>query len=316
MGRPMRATDESSDETSNRFGWLAMHRTPIRAAGFIVAIIAIVTAATTADWSWLAAFVDSMHSSSVTYITPVGQRQEFKLEDGSRITLNTDSRVNVHFDGRHRDVAILSGEVSFDVVHDSVRPFRACANGHLLTDLGTQFNVLLASVGTTVTVRHGDVQLTGSCSLDKDGNIKTPDKNAHSHEGVSAPEPPVLSGGDQIRLPEDGPGSPLQLRRLTRSQIDTTFAWQDGLLIFENTPLPQALEQINRYFPQRLEIVDPAIAQMKITGTYVDSRLGPILQGLQASHGIVVLPPDIDDPDPTVIRLGSAGIGQEPAHPH
>jgi len=58
-----------------------------------------------------------------TYVAEKGDRQTVTLADGSRIELNTESEVRVHFNRWQRSVEIIKGEAFFTVNHDAERPF-------------------------------------------------------------------------------------------------------------------------------------------------------------------------------------------------
>ena len=238
----------------------------------------------------------------VTYATPVGQSQAFELRDGTRVTLNTNTEIAVSFTHHFRDVQLLSGEALFDVIHDQERPFRVCSSGHLLTDVGTKFNALLSGATTTLTVKEGQVSVTGECSPGKHGELVVNRKETKARH-AEFPSQVMLFAGDQALLPAQSPDTVLDKHRLTPGELTRAFAWNDGLLIFDNVSLREALAQINRYFAQQLELADPSLANERIVGTYRSSTMNSILEALRESHGIVALPADPGDPDPRIIRL-------------
>jgi len=53
------------------------------------------------------------------YRTRVGERREWVLADGSRITLNTDSAIDVLFDSQQRLVHLRAGEILVQTVQDA-----------------------------------------------------------------------------------------------------------------------------------------------------------------------------------------------------
>jgi transmembrane sensor len=56
--------------------------------------------------------------------TKVGEQRSVLLADGSRVTLNTASRIEVRLQADQRVVQLLQGEALFEVAHDAQRPFR------------------------------------------------------------------------------------------------------------------------------------------------------------------------------------------------
>ena len=91
------------------------------------------------------------------YQTHFGEQRSILLEDGSRITLNTASRIDVRFDKGQRFVRLLEGEALFEVAHDATRPFDVQTGATVLRALGTQFDVEMGPNLTTVTVVEGRV---------------------------------------------------------------------------------------------------------------------------------------------------------------
>src|SRR5579859_277103 len=79
--------------------------------------------------------------SPPTFQTRVGEQRLVTLIDGSRVRLNTDSKLVVHFRGRERRVELVRGEAFFEAAHDASRPFVVEADGARVRALGTKFDV-------------------------------------------------------------------------------------------------------------------------------------------------------------------------------
>jgi transmembrane sensor len=271
-----------------------------RAAGAVMTVAVLLSAGAL---FWFA----QPHAPTVTtYATSIGQQQQFELDDGTRFTLDTNSKIAVMFDDRHRDIQLVAGEVFVDVVHNPRRPLRMCAAGHLLSDLGTQFNVRVSPTGTTVTVKQGEVEVSGRCKVGKSGEFfSTKEAMGGSETGFSKVSS-VLTSGEQATIMDHGKDMSLAKRKLTRSQMDNLLAWQDGLLIFDNTPIQEALDQMNRYFPQRMEIADPSLDKIRVSGMYNNSTMDSILRALEETYDIVPLPSDTPNPVIRLVRIKSA----------
>ena len=76
-----------------------------------------------------------------TFDTDVGQMTVVRLEDGSRLSLNTDSRVRVRFTKGERHVELIRGQAFFEVAHDTTRPFLVSSGSTEVRAVGTQFDV-------------------------------------------------------------------------------------------------------------------------------------------------------------------------------
>lgn len=82
-----------------------------------------------------------------------------RLEDGSEITLNANSKVQVTYYRKQRHVALLQGEAIFNVTKDTERPFVVDAGNARVKVLGTRFSVNKLSRLVRVSVDHGSVQV-------------------------------------------------------------------------------------------------------------------------------------------------------------
>lgn len=67
--------------------------------------------------------------AETSYETPADSRKTIELPDGGEIALNTSTRVLLSYRPRFREVTLLRGEASFEVIHDSKRPFRIFVSG-------------------------------------------------------------------------------------------------------------------------------------------------------------------------------------------
>ncbi|MBL8267407.1 FecR family protein, partial [Steroidobacter sp.] len=78
-----------------------------------------------------------------SYATLIGEQRTVRLDDGSRISLNSLSRIVVDYSSRQRLVRLEEGEAYFEVASNPRRPFVVVAGNREVT-----------AVGTTFTVRH------------------------------------------------------------------------------------------------------------------------------------------------------------------
>ncbi len=92
-------------------------------------------------------------------MTSLGEQRFFKLDDGSVLYLNTQSRVEVRYSRAARVVRLIEGEAMFTVEHDAARPFRVMAGPTVIQAVGTRFNVYRTRLSTTVSVVEGVVKI-------------------------------------------------------------------------------------------------------------------------------------------------------------
>lgn len=186
-----------------------------------------------------------MHSMAwdADYATGTGERRQIALADGSHITLNANSAVDVQLaaDGRH--IVLRKGEALFDVAPDPQRPFSVQAGAVQATALGTIYAVRREGDHVDVTVRRGRVAVT-------EGGDKV-----------------LLGVGEAVARGTNGLGNKVGV------DVDKALAWEQGRLVFELTPLAQVLEQVERYRPGLLIMRDKRLGELKVSGTFQLDKL-------------------------------------------
>jgi transmembrane sensor len=175
-------------------------------------------------------------------VTGRGQRQRFTLADGSVVDLNAETRLRVMFERSERRVALDEGEAIFDVVSDKSRPFTVAAGGRMVRVVGTQFDVRNRKGALSVTVARGKVEVRPSASADRIYAL-TPGQRLD----VSA------AGVEKARFVDP----------------EEAFSWRAGRLVYRDEPLSEVVADLNREFPEQIEIGDPELAAIPITGVIV-----------------------------------------------
>lgn len=166
------------------------------------------------------------------------------LSDGSRIWLDASSTVTVHsFTSSSRRLTLDSGRARFGVAHDQARPFSVNVGNETAIAVGTSFDVERLGDRILVTVTQGKV-LEKSLRLD-----------GASHAPVS------LVKGQQLVAMRGGKVS------VSRVDLDTVNAWQNGKIVFDDQPLDEAIEQLNRYLDKRISVA-PAVAKIRVSGVF------------------------------------------------
>lgn len=190
------------------------------------------------------------------YRTERGERLEVTLEDGSRLLLNTGSRVRVRMedDERHVELA-LGGELWVDVAPDASRPFVVVTDHGRARAVGTAFGVRAGEAGTEVAVTEGRVRVGSGTSPEAAAEIL-----------VSAGERSVVSKGVEALPPE-----PLDAGRL---------AWRDGRLVYDDVALGDLVADMNRYLPRRMTVADPELARMRVSGVFRITDQDTMLEAL------------------------------------
>jgi transmembrane sensor len=204
----------------------------------VAGIIAVVAGVT--GWHFL---------GTESYQTGIGEQRSVVLSDGSVVTLNTSSRIEVHITGKHRTVELLSGEALFQVAHDTARPFDVTAAKTTVRAVGTQFNIDRRPGATTVTVVEGRVTVfTGN--------------DADTAAGVGKTASLPVAAGEQLIV------APNTTLHAARANIATATAWTQRKLVFEHRPLGEVADEFNRYNRERIEIQSSQLRGQEITGVF------------------------------------------------
>jgi transmembrane sensor len=182
---------------------------------------------------------------NTSYETIVGGLEAIPLSDGSHMTLNSDSEVQVAVTAKERGVELNHGEAFFEVAKDPTRPFIVKAGHARIIAVGTQFSVRREGDQVDVVVIEGHVRVE------------------RDNQSTGAP-PALLAPGDVAR--SDGQGVLVQEKPLP--EAEAILSWRSGFLVFHETPLKEAVAQFNRYNTRKIIIDDPKVANLKIGGNF------------------------------------------------
>lgn len=214
----------------------------------------------------------------VVYETPIGGREHVVLGDGSRITLNTNTRVRVRLTAKERTAELERGEALFSVAHDPVRPFEVTSRGVIARAVGTEFSVRARENGLVETrVLEGAVAMS------------QPKRFLGVLYGRQAVRP-LLHAGDRALIDDDS----ALIERIGLKEIERGLLWRTGKIAFINETLAEAVAEFNRYTPRRLIIANPELAARRFGGQFETTDPDSFVQGLAATFGVraVVMPED------------------------
>ncbi len=186
------------------------------------------------------------------YATPRGQRATFQLRDGSRLILAAESRLRVPASyGRGAREVYLDGEALFEVVHDATRPFRVRAGHAVVEDIGTKFDVRAYTGDAAIAVAVAE----GSVALSRAGAPgATPSAPTDVAKGI------VLRRGELGTLDSEG-----TVTTASGAVTDAYLAWAEGRLRFVETPLPEVLRVVGRWYDLDIRLDGRALAARAVT---------------------------------------------------
>ena len=186
--------------------------------------------------------------------TAAGESRNLRLEDGSQVTLNTATAMNIHYSPSLRELQLLSGEILVETARDTqARPFVVHTREGSIRALGTRF-----------IVRSEDAQ-TRVCVLE------------HAVEVRTATHTPTLrvDAGQQVMFSQD------QLGGVQPASPDAD-AWTRGMLVVNNWRLDALIDELQRYRPGHLGC-QAEVAGLRISGAFHLSNIDTILENLSST---------------------------------
>lgn len=220
--------------------------------------------------------VASLYEAGVPdYSTRRGERLEVALPDGTAVTLNTETDLDVVFDGRYRRVQMLRGQAFFTVAKDPLRPFVVEAGGKQIVAIGTAFDVRLVNERLEVLLVEGRVAVEDVPDISSNPEIIEPaNLTANLRVQLNPGETLIATESEIVHTPAPNPERQLK--------------WRDGLIEFDNTTLAAAVEEFNRYSERTIRIDDPAVAQLPISGVFRTNSQRNFLDALTSVHPVSV----------------------------
>lgn len=199
-----------------------------------------------------------------SFATGIGATQQVQLADGTRMELNTNTRVHTDVTAARRTVTLDAGEAYFDVVHDAKRPFVVYAGNRRITDLGTKFSVFRDGDDVRVLVREGRVR------------VEMLDKAAMSAPVVAqAGHAVITKGGETLLLAKPD------------HDITNALSWRRGMLVFSQQTLAEAAEQFNRYNAKQIYVEGDA-RKIRIGGSFKADNVDVFALLLRRGFGLSV----------------------------
>ncbi|CAI3804576.1 hypothetical protein GLGCALEP_03660 [Pseudomonas sp. MM221] len=190
------------------------------------------------------------------FVTAIGERRAVVLDDGSELLLDSGSQVLVSWHLRSRNADLRSGQVLFDVSSALYRPFVVTAGSTHVQVLGTLFNVRrLDNDNVRVTLARGRIEVV-----------------EHTAQKV----PIVLLPGQQVDSVHG------HLMPVAKVEASKAMAWKDDRIVFEKTPLDEAVALLRLYRKAPIRLSDPSLAGVTVTGVF-DARNVDLLLDLLPS---------------------------------
>lgn len=220
------------------------------------------------------------------YSTDRGERRVVTLQDGSRLSLDAETRIEVKYSDHARRLRLLRGQARFDVAKNVGRPFSVRARDRTVVATGTAFNIDILEPKVKVTLIEGRVMV-----LETPGSPILPRRAP-----TKAQDAVELRPGQQLVAPDGAPQ-----RVMAAVDLDEATAWQRGKLMFDQEPLADAVAKVNRY-SSRTVTVDPGAASVPVSGVFEAGDTNGFLEAISGFLPVSV----VDGPNGVTIRATQA----------
>lgn len=194
--------------------------------------------------------------------TRIGERSSITLADGSIVTLNTDSAVRVAYTAKERRIVLERGQAFFEVARHQPQPFAVYAGSQRVVATGTAFDVRLDPLRTQVVLIEGEVHV---------GDQSAP-------RGAAV----ILHPGQKLLARGSGPPE------VSAADLDQATSWTTGRLIFRDTPLRDAVEEINRYSDRKIVLADPEAGALPVSGVFFTGQPARFARALAEIHPLAI----------------------------
>jgi transmembrane sensor len=204
------------------------------------------------------------------YATLIGETRQIKLVDGTRITLNTNTRLRVGFTERARDVELEQGEATFDVAREaSSRPFNVMAGERTFQALGTRFNLRILPDNVDLIVADGQVKILDARPREPKTPARRRDVLTYGEQTIHAGEEALVDPGFQSVSPIDVP------------EMEERLAWQKGLIVLDDKALEDALAEIERYTRTKFVLADAKLGALRVSGRFPAGNVNAVRLALR-----------------------------------
>lgn len=198
--------------------------------------------------AWLLRDREPWLAWNADYATATGERREFPVDAATRLTLNSDSAVDLRRDGRRQRLILRQGEIRLERRASDAPPLQVQSAGRLLEVRDARFVLRQEAAFARLSVLRGQVALA-------------PPAPRWPWETATAGASPLrVEAGEHYRI------EAREAWRLARPPLEVE-AWTDGLIVTRDMRLADFLAEVSRYRRGRLGCAT-AIADLRLSGVY------------------------------------------------
>jgi transmembrane sensor len=200
------------------------------------------------------------HVSTEALATTIGELRSVTLADGTRLVLDTDTRIDTRFGRDARELVLHEGRIDVDVARDA-RPFSVVSGRGVVRDVGTHFEVERHGKDVAVKLIAGAVDVSIA-------------------DGGAAGKT-TLAPGQEARFGAQGGIQVAEVGDLADGQ-----RWTEGTLVFRERRLADLIAEVNRYSTVQLRLADPSLDDLRVSGVFHVGDQGSLLEALRVGWAI------------------------------
>jgi transmembrane sensor len=189
----------------------------------------------------------SLAELAADHRTGTGEQRHLTLAGAVSVDLNTQTSIALRTEDQGPGIELISGETAVAVGGSATKPFVVVAAGGRMTASEASFNVRRDGPSVRLTCIDGEV------AVECKGRALT------------------LRASQQAIYDGEGLGEVVSI------DPATVTAWRDGMLVFRDAPLVRVIEEVNRYRPGRIILLDSALGQRLVTARFEIGRLDTVM---------------------------------------
>ncbi|WP_418187480.1 FecR family protein [Aliarcobacter lanthieri] len=189
------------------------------------------------------------------------------LPDGTKISVDTNTKLSVSYFNNRRKVLLENGQAFFEVAKDENKPFIIDSGKTKIEVVGTKFEVRNLDNITTVNVKEGAVKVSFDTSLIR------PNKDIS-----------ILKQGDKVIISDIG-----VLQYIGKTPIEEIAPWEHDEIIFSKTTLKEAFKSFSRYQNLEIEFKNKKFEDKLFSGKFNTLEVDRFIFAIQKIYPVKVI---------------------------
>jgi transmembrane sensor len=198
----------------------------------------------------------SLSELRADFRTGAGEQRQIAVADGVSVEMNTRTSISIAAGDDSGAVELIAGEASFKTPDRRSQSFTVIAAGGTTSTISARFDVRVAGTSACITCLADEVQV--------------------EHRGRTV----ALKPRQQVTYGENGLGNEVMIDPAIVS------AWQQGLMIFHMTPLIDVIEELNRYRPGHIVLLNSELGRSPVNGRFRVDQPDEALAQIERAFGV------------------------------